>query len=381
MILNILEQMILNFVLFTVLAASIAANQVPVLTHFDQLSVSPSTVGKIIGHGDFLSEIKDHLNEKLYLIVIDKLKTQDLSFAVRKVDLKPEVDLKLQVESPYETIQTYINNHKININLIESDNIEDALNVFSQLHQHSNVILTGKSSLSRTKRESEDSKIESQNTTYVFGDNCAAFFESIHYVDLANHQTSNIITLTNTNSSFSCPDESLEQVLTIDFKQNVGIDGASIQKLTLKFKKSNNQNYYFLNSSSIELNNSKTHDLVYMGAPYGMETPVNYSFVCTKTTFKVQNKTKDGKSNSKVWFYIQKLQIQPTGVVNNKSEYTFGRINYCQGFFSSGIWMAITSSLILAFILAFGVSLLMNIKTMDKFDDPKGKPLNIGAEK
>lgn len=374
--------MILNFAFFAALAALIAADQVPVLTHFEHLSLSPSTIGKIIGHRDFLSEVKEHLNQKLNLIVIDHLKTQDLSFAVRKVDLKPNVDLKLQVESPYETIKTYINNHKIKINVIESDNLEDALNIFSQLHQHSNVILTGKSSLSRTKRDTENEKIEGRNSTYVFGDNCAAFFESVHYVDLAKHQTSNVITLTNIDSSFSCSNESSEQVLTIEFKQNIGLDGASIQKLTLKFKKSNNENYYFLNSSSIELNNSKTHDLVYMGAPYGMETPVNYSFVCTKTTFKVQNKTKDGKSNSKVWFYIQKLQIQPTGVVNiNKSEYTFGRVNYCQGFFSSGIWMAITSSLILAFILAFGVSLLMNVKTMDKFDDPKGKPLNIGAEK
>jgi len=43
--------------------------------------------------------------------------------------------------------------------------------------------------------------------------------------------------------------------------------------------------------------------------------------------------------------------------------------------------MAITSSLILTFILAFGVALLFNVKTMDRFDDPKGKPLTIGAEK
>lgn len=375
--------MILNFLIFAILASanSILAAHVPVLTYFGRTPLSSSIVGKIIGQDDFLSEIKEHLNQNLNLIVMDKLKTEDLTFAVRKLDLKPDVDLKIQVESPFEIIQTYANNHKININIIESNNIEDALNVFSKLHQHSNVILTGRSSAARSKRESKNSELEYGNSTYVFGQQCAAFFESIYYMDLAKQQSSTFIPLININSSFSCSETSSEQVLMIDFKQNSGIDGASIQKLILKFKISDNKYYYILNSSSIELNNNKIHDLVYMGTPYGMETPLNYSFVCTKTTFKLQNKTKDGKSNSKVWLYIQKLQLQPTGVTNNKSEYSFGRINYCQGFFSSGIWMAITSSLILAFILAFGVSLLMNVKTMDKFDDPKGKPLNIGAEK
>ena len=66
---------------------------------------------------------------------------------------------------------------------------------------------------------------------------------------------------------------------------------------------------------------------------------------------------------------------------NDSTSYTFGQINYCQGFFSNGIWMAITTSLILGIILSVGLSFLLNIKIMDKFDDPKGKPLNIAIEK
>lgn len=68
--------------------------------------------------------------------------------------------------------------------------------------------------------------------------------------------------------------------------------------------------------------------------------------------------------------------------VNSTSNvFTFGNANYCQGFFTSGIWMAITASLILTLILAFGVSFLFGINTMDRFDDPKGKPLSIALEK
>lgn len=73
--------------------------------------------------------------------------------------------------------------------------------------------------------------------------------------------------------------------------------------------------------------------------------------------------------------------MQALGVQVNGTNFKFGTINYCQGFFSSGIWMAITSSLILAIILACGVSVLLKVNTMDRFDDPKGKPLNIGQEK
>jgi V-type H+-transporting ATPase S1 subunit len=43
--------------------------------------------------------------------------------------------------------------------------------------------------------------------------------------------------------------------------------------------------------------------------------------------------------------------------------------------------MGIMSSLLLTFILAMGVSMLCNVNTMDRFDDPKGKPLTIAAEK
>jgi V-type H+-transporting ATPase S1 subunit len=68
-------------------------------------------------------------------------------------------------------------------------------------------------------------------------------------------------------------------------------------------------------------------------------------------------------------------------IMNGSTNYTFGKVNYCQGFFTAGIWMAISSSMILGLILLFGVSFLLNIKTMDRFDDPKGKPLHIAQEK
>jgi hypothetical protein len=42
--------------------------------------------------------------------------------------------------------------------------------------------------------------------------------------------------------------------------------------------------------------------------------------------------------------------------------------------------MGITSSLLCLGILLFGVHRMMSIKSNDRFDDPKGKPLIIKAQ-
>ncbi|ESO11928.1 hypothetical protein HELRODRAFT_71445 [Helobdella robusta] len=57
----------------------------------------------------------------------------------------------------------------------------------------------------------------------------------------------------------------------------------------------------------------------------------------------------------------------------------FGFYNDCVGFFTIGIWMFLISAAILITILLFGVTMLMSINTMDRYDDPKGKSITIAA--
>ncbi|KAA0198193.1 hypothetical protein HAZT_HAZT004096 [Hyalella azteca] len=49
----------------------------------------------------------------------------------------------------------------------------------------------------------------------------------------------------------------------------------------------------------------------------------------------------------------------------------------CVGFFTIGIWSGLLASLLAVFILAVGLGMLANIKTMDRFDDPKGKTIFV----
>lgn len=60
---------------------------------------------------------------------------------------------------------------------------------------------------------------------------------------------------------------------------------------------------------------------------------------------------------------------------NNSTQ--FGPPWDCVGFFSIGIWSGIFAAAIALLILTYGMMMLANIKTMDRFDDPKGKTIII----
>lgn len=48
-------------------------------------------------------------------------------------------------------------------------------------------------------------------------------------------------------------------------------------------------------------------------------------------------------------------------------------------FFTPAIWCGITVTVLLGLILTWGITMVMDIKTMDQFDDPKGKTITVSA--
>lgn len=52
----------------------------------------------------------------------------------------------------------------------------------------------------------------------------------------------------------------------------------------------------------------------------------------------------------------------------------------CVPFFTIPIWSGLLVTFLLLFIVAWGIDMMMNIHTMDRFDDPKGKPLVFNAQ-
>ncbi|XP_033745738.1 V-type proton ATPase subunit S1-like [Pecten maximus] len=51
----------------------------------------------------------------------------------------------------------------------------------------------------------------------------------------------------------------------------------------------------------------------------------------------------------------------------------------CIPFFTEGIWMGLLSVLLLTLILLYGFTMLADIRTMDKFDDAKGKTITVNV--
>lgn len=70
------------------------------------------------------------------------------------------------------------------------------------------------------------------------------------------------------------------------------------------------------------------------------------------------------------------LQVQAYAVQHNSS---FGDAYDCVGFTSAPIWSGLFVTFILALIMTFGLTMMMDIKTMDRFDDPKGKTITVNV--
>lgn len=51
----------------------------------------------------------------------------------------------------------------------------------------------------------------------------------------------------------------------------------------------------------------------------------------------------------------------------------------CVGTMSAPIWSGLFIVILLLFITIGGVMMMMDIRTMDRFDDPKGKTITINA--
>lgn len=55
----------------------------------------------------------------------------------------------------------------------------------------------------------------------------------------------------------------------------------------------------------------------------------------------------------------------------------FSYASDCAGFFSPGIWMGLMTSLLMVLVLTYGLHMIMQLHTMDRFDDPKGPAISV----
>ncbi|XP_051817445.1 V-type proton ATPase subunit S1-like [Antechinus flavipes] len=147
--------------------------------------------------------------------------------------------------------------------------------------------------------------------------------------------------------------------------------------LTIKFILSSQfypvsaQSWFTMESLEIHTNSS----LVIFTSPQ-VTAPSIYSFHCQYVTFKSSKEVKSsfGSSDWRVSFY--NFQIQAFNV----SDENFAQASDCAGFFSPAICMGLVIAIVLLFFLLYGLHMILNLNTMDRFDDRKAGFLIIAQE-
>ncbi|KAK7128942.1 hypothetical protein R3I94_017238 [Phoxinus phoxinus] len=111
-------------------------------------------------------------------------------------------------------------------------------------------------------------------------------------------------------------------------------------------------------------------------ASRGIYAPAEYSFHCQivssfQSPLLVPRNATDNATQWKLTF--TDFQIQGFNVTGEMFSYA----SDCAGFFTPGIWMGLLTSLLMVLILTYGLHMIMQIHTMDRFDDPKGPAISV----
>ncbi|XP_019966212.1 V-type proton ATPase subunit S1b [Paralichthys olivaceus] len=133
------------------------------------------------------------------------------------------------------------------------------------------------------------------------------------------------------------------------------------------------RNWFTLDSVQLQ-SNSQTASFV---GGRGIYAPAEYSFHCQSVSsfqdaLLVPNNT--NQETSKWSLNFIDFQIQGFRLANGTN---FSYASDCAGFFTAGIWMGLLTSLLMLLIFVYGLHMIMQLNTMDRFDDPKGPSISV----
>ncbi|XP_054488041.2 IQ motif and ubiquitin-like domain-containing protein isoform X3 [Agelaius phoeniceus] len=226
--------------------------------------------------------------------------------------------------------------------------------------------------------EEESSSYPPLNVT-IGNDTCILFYAS-NFSLKANNSV--LIDLTNATflaqnvdiSASECTDSNT--TLSLKYTRPVnGISSLEIRFLmTNKFYEVSARRWSTLGSVEIVQDGDKLAKFIVSG----ISAPAEYSFHCqlvgTSNLYPARLDRHPSNNEAKNWdVFISNLQIQGFNIINNQFSYA----SDCTGFFTPGIWMGLVTSIILLWILTYGIHMIMQLTTNNRFDDPKGPALSV----
>ncbi|XP_073326853.1 V-type proton ATPase subunit S1-like [Pagrus major] len=143
--------------------------------------------------------------------------------------------------------------------------------------------------------------------------------------------------------------------------------------MSQKFYSVSGRNWFTLDTVQLQANGSTAN---FIGRR-GIYAPAEYSFHCQsvnsfRDALLVPNSTAQNTMDWRLNFID--FQIQGFGLANGTN---FSYASDCAGFFTPGIWMGLLTSLLMLYIFVYGLHMIMQLNTMDRFDDPKGPSISV----
>lgn len=153
-------------------------------------------------------------------------------------------------------------------------------------------------------------------------------------------------------------------MIIYDTRLNINIPLSSRGKITLRFSFSWQNGYWYM--PSVKITDTQSNGDYNLSAVDNIFARKSFSYHCNgETVFK---------DNSGAELRLYDLQVQ----IDSKNG-KFGDVNDCVPFITVPIWSGIFISFILGIGLVIALTAIMDIKTMDKFDNYKTKNLAITA--
>lgn len=154
-----------------------------------------------------------------------------------------------------------------------------------------------------------------------------------------------------------------ENGLSVDLKPSTGGD-----TLTLLFGNG---------GGNWALTGAKVGDKVVSRFPAYLFASEDYAMRCGEgLEFTIPN---DNTYESFTKYIIHNSQFLPVFKETENLGFDTEKIVQCTGYYTPGILSGLFVILLLLIIMIWGLSFIMDIRTMDKFDDPKGKTITINA--
>uniref|UniRef100_A0A8C7QLZ2 ATPase H+ transporting accessory protein 1b n=1 Tax=Oncorhynchus mykiss TaxID=8022 RepID=A0A8C7QLZ2_ONCMY len=132
------------------------------------------------------------------------------------------------------------------------------------------------------------------------------------------------------------------------------------------------RNWFTLDTVELVFN---TLTATYNGS-HGIYAPAEYSFHCQNVNNFRNALLVPRAQNATQWrILFTDFQIQGFSILNGTTDFSYA--SDCAGFFTPGIWMGLITSLLMLLILTYGLHMIMQLRSMDRFDDPKGPSISV----